>query len=84
MPAPPCEFQVPGDKSDPVGPPQEPPGITRFSRRDLDGEGVCEGLAPVLSVAVEVAVMLALNVVVGELEPAKKVTVATYPSPVML
>ena len=84
MLAPTCDFQEPGDDSDPVGPPQEPPGTTRFSRPELGGEGVCEGLAPTLSVAVEEAVMVPLDVLVGELDATRKVTEATYPSPVML
>ena len=72
MLAPTCDFQEPGDDSDPVGPPQEPPGTTRFSRPELGEEGV------------EEAVMVPLDVLVGELDATRKVTEATYPSPVML
>ena len=84
MLAPTCDFQEPGDDNDPIGPPQEPPGTTRFPRPERDGEGVCERLAPTLSVAVEEAVMVLLGVLVGELDGSKKDTEATYPNPVTL
>ena len=70
---------MPEENSEPLGPPHAPPDITVFAKE------VATALkAPTVSVAVEVAVMHALDVLVGELEPARKVTVATYPSPVTL
>jgi hypothetical protein len=46
--------------------------------------GVCEGLLPLLSVAVGEAVAALLGDLVGELDGAEKAIKALYPSPVML
>ena len=53
------------------------PDAGQGRRKLAVGVGVCEGLLPLLSVAVEEAVMVLLGELVGELDAARKAMVAT-------